>query len=290
MGRTHHLKQTLLQNIHDSTGPGAPDVEFVVVDYNSRDGLKEWILTEPELQPFLESDVLKYARYPEATSFHHAHAKNMAHRLATGDFLCNLDADNFLGYGFASRLAQNFGRDSDALVLPDLSLTRHTPVEERGFYGRIAMSAKNFLKLGGYDEDRRGWGGEDTDLILRALSSGMKADPFSEKSFMQVVGHTHAERVANLRHEDVTTAVKRIEDSRAPPTLATRLVNLGMTFGTLARTQKNRDGHIGAGMVELGCGEIRHAIGAVRIGPAPPSHAVTGYVRYKVLNLAGVGV
>ena len=38
-----------------------------------------------------------------------AHAKNMAHRLGIiegADILCNLDADNFTGPGFASYIAE----------------------------------------------------------------------------------------------------------------------------------------------------------------------------------------
>src|SRR4051812_951936 len=195
MGRRHHLEKTLLRNIEDNLPKKVtdPQVEFILVDYNSKDGLKEWVETNPALKPHLDNGTLIYARYPDADHFHHAHAKNMAHRLATGDVVCNVDADNFTGPGFAQFLAEEFADASPAIVHPSVKTMRDLPPESTGCFGRIAMRRKDFLALGGYSEDRfkKGWGFEDTDLILRALAYGLKPRPLFNLDFLKVIPHNN---------------------------------------------------------------------------------------------------
>ena len=41
MGRLHHLAQTLPKNINWNVD--YPNLEFILLDYNSSDGLAEWI-------------------------------------------------------------------------------------------------------------------------------------------------------------------------------------------------------------------------------------------------------
>jgi predicted glycosyltransferase involved in capsule biosynthesis len=197
MNRTEHLQQTLPRNIADNPAGKGFDIEFVVLDYNDKQGMKDWILNDPALAPHLENGTLKYARHPDSPNFRHAHAKNMAHRLATGDVVCNLDADNFLVRGFAQHLAEVFSKEPNAMVLPSMPMLRSSPNEEKGYCGRIALSRDNFIRLGGYDEKFGQWGGEDTDLSIRALAAGVKAAPFDNRDFTRVIAHSHAERVVN---------------------------------------------------------------------------------------------
>ena len=145
MGRAHHLKQTLPRNLADSVDWSRPDaVEFVVLDYSSPDDLAEWITTDPELRPYLEAGILKFARSEGHTSFRHSHAKNMAHALATGDYVCNVDADNFLGFGFVHYLRAVFRRRPNAIVATNRLDTRLNLGVHKGSMGRIAMSRANF--------------------------------------------------------------------------------------------------------------------------------------------------
>src|SRR4051794_24309230 len=96
MNRLGHLRETLPRNLIAATGRGP--VEFVVLDYNSSDGLAEW--TADVLGSHLASGLVRYYRTPRPARFHMSHAKNVAHQLAVGDVVCNLDADNILGSGF----------------------------------------------------------------------------------------------------------------------------------------------------------------------------------------------
>src|SRR5882724_5541287 len=74
MGRLHHLRQTLPANLEANAGL---PVQFVVLDYNSRDGLGDWMRSHFQAQT--ESGKVVYARTSEPRFFNMAHAKNLAH-------------------------------------------------------------------------------------------------------------------------------------------------------------------------------------------------------------------
>lgn len=199
MGRTHHLKETLPQNLRESSGV---DAEFVVLNYNSPDDLHDWITTDPEMQKYIKSGRLRYGRTTEPEHFHMSHAKNMAHRMATGDVLCNVDADNSIGVGFSAFLEAQFSKDMNIVMNPSHGVSRHFPPEERGFFGRIAISAGNFHLIGGYDEEFQGWGGEDNDLIRRAKANGVEHLRFENMKYLGVICHTNVERAENMKNAD----------------------------------------------------------------------------------------
>ena len=85
-------------------------MEFVLLDYNSTDGLEEWV---KELQYYIDTGILVYYRTEEPLNYHRTHSRNMAFRLSTGDIVCNLDADNFLGEGFASYILDIFNQGDE---------------------------------------------------------------------------------------------------------------------------------------------------------------------------------
>ena len=157
-GRLYALKETLQQNLTDN--PGA-DVEFVILDYNSDDGLAEWI--EENFQNVIRNGRLQYYASRGQPWFHMAHAKNCVHRLARGKWVCNLDADNFTGPGFAKYLKEQF------------RIHRLLHIAYQSANGRVALSAIDFQALGGYDESFPGYGWDDNDLKARAESSGLSS-------------------------------------------------------------------------------------------------------------------
>jgi hypothetical protein len=160
MGRLWQLEQTLPQNLRDNNN--YPNLEFVIIDYNSPDGLEDYIkcnMTTP-----IQSGRLIYYKTKEPQFFHISHAKNMAHKLATGDIVCNVDADNFTGKGFASYLNH----------LINVNMRRMIHGNEGGSWGRIGMYKSFFEQLTGYDERLEGWGIEDGDLRDRAKNIGLE--------------------------------------------------------------------------------------------------------------------
>src|SRR4051812_1473901 len=103
MGRLHHVRQTLPENLA-AVGYNA-DVEFVLLDYNSADGLEKWV--RAEMMGPIATGRLVYWRERSARHFLAAHAKNLAAGLSNGNVICNLDADNFLGGDYAAFLRES---------------------------------------------------------------------------------------------------------------------------------------------------------------------------------------
>src|SRR5688572_14300277 len=89
MNRMHHLMLTLPKNIQTNRHYG--NLEFIVMDYNSADGLSAWI--KNEMSEYLAQGLLVYYQYDEARFFDRSHSRNMMFKLATGDIVCNVDAD-----------------------------------------------------------------------------------------------------------------------------------------------------------------------------------------------------
>ena len=256
MGRAHHLKETLPQNICDNPASKGLDVEFVVLNYNSQDDLHEWIMDDSEMQKHVESGLICYGKTTDPEFFHMSHAKNMSHRLATGDVLCNLDADNFLGKGFAKMLYKHFADDMDIVMSPSHRAGRRRGADDRGFLGRIATSRKDFYKLNGYDESFIGWGGEDNNFLQRAKALGAKHLRFENASFLEIIRHTNEDRVANMGLADQ----KSFELDKIKKILGTNGVTLKRIFDRIRVLAKpihaNLDGDFGQGKVTLSNGQV----------------------------------
>jgi glycosyltransferase involved in cell wall biosynthesis len=163
MGRLYNLKETLPKNIEDNKD--YPHLEFVVLDYNSNDGLWQWMAEN--MMEHIESGLISYYRTIEPTHFSMAHSRNIAFKVANGEIVNNLDADNFTtnpDYSvnecwafYLNRMANECG---EKVIFSK---------GKRGMHGRIGFYKKEFIEiLGGYDEDLLGYGHDDHDLVQRA--------------------------------------------------------------------------------------------------------------------------
>lgn len=145
------------------------DAEIVLVDYGSTDGLVDFIRV-------LNHPKIKYWRY-ESSPFHSAHAKNLAHRLAQGRVVVNLDIDNFLSQDSFGEycvlqdgvLLQGFIHVVNREIIGD-----NVRKMSDGSFGRIAMTKKTFELLRGYDERMLRMGYADEDLLVRAKARGLR--------------------------------------------------------------------------------------------------------------------
>ena len=244
MGRAHHLKRTLPQNLADRDWSRPDAVEFVVLDYSSPDDLADWITTDPILKPYHEAGILKFAQCVGQDYFRHSHAKNMAHAVATGDVVCNVDADNFVGVGFTDYLQNLFQRRPNAIVASNRLDNRLYAEMHKGCMGRIALSRENFQMLGGYDEsDRfRGWSGEDSDLVIRGVKNLLRPVLIRDRKFLQVMQHSDLDRIKLTRFIDAEAEIARVaslDGSTMRPILryllnravAPRVANRGLLIG-----------------------------------------------------------
>jgi hypothetical protein len=137
--------------------------EMVLVNYNSRDELDVWIRNFPL---GIEAGTIRYIHERSAPDFHTAKAKNLAHFAATGEFVVNLDADNFITDTIVRY--RRFWEDN-----PDTVIWGFCGDLADGTYGRIGMAKHHFVALRGYDEGMLSGAVEDRDLLRRARALGL---------------------------------------------------------------------------------------------------------------------
>lgn len=164
MNRFWQIKTTLIQNLKDNY-QDKEIVEFILVDFNSNDGLKEFVLTH--CQPELKEGYLKYYFTDKLVSWDAPITRNTSHILGNGKILINLDADNFTGYRGGKFIIDIFEQNDKKVFI-------HQWCGEyrKGDYGRIGYYKNDFLNLGGYNQDFYPMGYLDTDLINRFIASG----------------------------------------------------------------------------------------------------------------------
>ena len=156
MNRLIHFQSTLERNLKDNDD--YPNFEIVLLDYNSSDGLENWAISK--LTEHITSGKIVFYRTEQPKYFHRSHSRNICFRLASGDILCNVDADNYTGSGFASYVDNIFEKYSDIYLAS--SLTSSNDV-----LGRVCVKKSHFFSVSGYDESMEGYGFEDIDLRNR---------------------------------------------------------------------------------------------------------------------------
>lgn len=211
MNRLFQLRQTIFKNLQDNAA--YPNCEFVIVNYNSRDGLHEWV--EQNLKAEIEKGRIRYFYTPEAPGWHAAHAKNIAHFLSTGDIVCNLDGDNFTGKDFAFYINYLYQSQPGKELLLNFRKDKYY-----GTYGRICMTRKAFAELGGYDEDLHAIGGEDTDLVERGIAYQLPYYKIEIENFLKYIENTNEDRVRNTTCEHSFAYYNKINKARTDQRVA----------------------------------------------------------------------
>lgn len=163
--RVHQLERTFDANLKIIVEH--PNTEWIIVNFGSQDTLDEFIIGRLPEAPRRVS----YVRDLSHSEWHLSIAKNVAHRLASGDILVNLDCDNFIGTALDAVL-ESFSKDTPILHLWSGKF-------RDGSCGRIAIAKNVFLKIGGYDESFLPMGYQDLDLLNRARAAGFKVKQVS---------------------------------------------------------------------------------------------------------------
>ncbi len=207
MGRLPHLKETLTQNIKDNADN--PDVQFVVVNYGAEAETENWI--RDTFQAEIKSGLLKYISFPGPKHFQVSHAKNVAHMMGDGEIVCNVDADQFIGKDFARFAIEKFDearKDGQHIYLRLSTQGTHDPEKAQGA-GRIAVLKKDFIRMRGYDEHRRGWTAEDSNLVMRMMLKSMRHEVIPRDMIHGIV-HDDDMRVANFDDEAKASSRKKL--------------------------------------------------------------------------------
>ena len=214
MNRAWQLRETLRDALQ--LLEGTPHL-LALCDYNSGDEIQE-IVERFDRQ--MRAGQFLYFRTTEPTSFHASRAKNAAHRLglrAGAQVLFNLDADNFITRGILDETREIFTRDRDAC------LHHWSGAWGDGSFGRIAMSAENWVRLGGYDETFLAMGWQDSDLLLRARAISLHYVQVTSH-LRPAIKHTMQEK---LGHTSLATDVGSPETSYRHANVTNSLLALG---------------------------------------------------------------
>lgn len=160
MGRLHDLRKTLPANISLCS---SDRYEFTLVNYDSKDGLDEWV--KENYQDLIDSGKIKYLYSKGHKYFRMSEAKNLAHGLATKGIVCNLDADNFISTEFLGYLDAVYTKKPLSVVYNG---------RQGGNGGRVVLPRKTFEELGGYDIAYNDYGHfEHKDLVDRCEKLGL---------------------------------------------------------------------------------------------------------------------
>lgn len=163
MGRADDVKQTYIQNIKDNIDY-YPNVEFVLLNYNSKDDLDEWVYKN--LIDEINFGIVNYYHTIEPRYYSMTHSRNIAFKVASGDIVNNVDADHFTNFGFASHINLLANQQhKKSIFLKSKQKNR----------GRLGFFKKDFMWLRGYSEDIEGYGHDDVDLLNRALCADFTA-------------------------------------------------------------------------------------------------------------------
>lgn len=188
MNRLEHIKLTLAQNLENCLS-SKKDVEYVLLDYSSQDGLGSWV--KQHLGYYLKIGLLVYYRIEGKTLFDRSHSRNLAFKLAKGKFVCNVDADNFIGNGFSEYLKAIFNQSSDVFIVPG---------DTRDVLGRLSIAKEHFITFRGYDESMNGYGFEDTDFYKRLLDRNITKVTIVDKKYLKFIPHHNNYRFCNEYH------------------------------------------------------------------------------------------
>jgi Glycosyl transferase family 2 len=190
MNRLSHLRETLPANIADNMH--FPGIEFIVLDYNSGDGMEKW--AKSNMLPYIKSGILKYYKTIEPVYFHLSHSKNMALKLSTGEICGLVDADNYAGPNYGEWVVSSFARHGENTILTTLR-KNNIPLRDQG--GKLSFSRKLLDAVSGFDESLIGYGIDDVDLVNRLEMVGGKRVFIENKSFLKFIGHSATERLKN---------------------------------------------------------------------------------------------
>ena len=185
MNRLYQIKETLRINIDNSTDIS----EFIIIDYNSNDGLKDYIYENFKYE--LSTGKLKYYFTDKIKFWHSSICKNTTHMKSNGEYLTNLDCDNFIGTGGDQLIINTFNENGDNIII-----SQTNNIMSSGNGGRISISKKNFIKLGGYDESFYPMGYQDYDLIERAKQYGLKYINLDKNN--NAIVNSKAESIKNI--------------------------------------------------------------------------------------------
>ena len=254
MNRLPQLQATLPKNI-DLLESYNGEVELLLVNFiKDEEGLKihDWILS------LEKNKSLKYLVSHDLKHWHASTAKNTSHINATGSYLINLDSDNFIDKkaidtllslekktlsktlytGFTGTIIKKWRPWKKKNFRTRYKFIRDSSLIDRGYdgsYGNIGLSKKLFQKLGGYNQALPPMGGQDADLIKRAIAMLPDLQLLQIPMSIAAIPNTKAEGLINTQAPDADwNQYNRITDGITEQSLLSNdlIANAGITRGS----------------------------------------------------------
>ena len=196
MNRKEDLARTLPRNLEDNRG--YRNAEFIVLDYNSRDGVCQWLASN--MQEHMESGRLKVYRCTDSEYFQPNHSRNVSFKLAKGEIVANVDADNIMHASYLKRINQcaTIAKEKILIVAEDFLRKDSSRLKLRG---RFALYKKDIEMLRGFDEKLDdGFSHDDINFVFRAMMAGFKLVRYEKEYNWDRAGTPDDDRVRYVRN------------------------------------------------------------------------------------------
>jgi len=163
-----------------------PPVEIVTIDYDSQDGLDNYMYDLMKNSHFDNGSFYTYRKYTGRDTYHAAHANNLAMLTGSGEYVVLVPADVYLERDYLVVLRDRIEKGC---------VWCNT---DRKCRSTIAIKKDVFIEIGGYDERFEMYGPDDLDLIHRLERHGYKRGSIPN----------------DLVHDVYTSPEKKIENYR----------------------------------------------------------------------------
>jgi GT2 family glycosyltransferase len=199
MGRLGFVQQTLPRLMAD------PNAHCCMVDYSCPDHVGDWIeqvLPRPMQERRLVVERVHGERLFNKCRAHNAGAWRALHEGA--DYLCFLDADTIVEPGFQDWIRAE--ARPDRFLIAGL---RPDGTDMPSMTGLLVVHGQAFRQVGGFDEDFRGWGGEDIELRLRLYFLGGLDYASVPLTLARPIPHDNALRSQFYEERDIASSNTR---------------------------------------------------------------------------------
>lgn len=231
--RFWQLTETLPRNLE--TIRNYKDVEIILVDFGGKDSPDIAAMIDRDFGYDILSGRLKYFRANNSwDKFHMSTAKNVAHRLAGGEYLFSVDADNYVTHADLDQVLNHFDQFPEGIfhqtigpaplrhrqwsryqLFPDSEDYHDDELVWDGSCGRIALAKKRFDAINGYNENFVGMGMDDIDFLIRSIRTGAtykhyRIDRSANSVFIDngsaAKDHQHVDNASNWERMDAALA------------------------------------------------------------------------------------